>query len=167
MNLGATTVSLGGAAAGTIILAVVVQRWWIKEGHKVPALIPYILAGFYGVLVVLCAGGLLGSAGHIVLWGGNTIGDAGLVYGVGGHTHNATSHRIVPLTDGGYVMVLLATALLIGALKWSKKIPKAKVVLGSTTGILLGLNAGVAGALAVPLANFANLSGAWWAGGVQ
>lgn len=167
MNLGTTTVSLGGAAVGTGILAVFLQRWWIRESHRIPALVPYLLAGLYGVLVVLCAGGLLGTTGHVVLWGGNTVGDAALVYGVGGNTHNVTSNRLVPLTDGGYVIVLIATGLMVGALKWSKKLPKGKVLFGIATGIFLGLNGGVAGALSVPLANFANVGGAWWTGVVQ
>lgn len=185
MDIGGTTVSLGGAAVGTGILAVTLQRWWMKgggggkgkggegggggalRGRKITALIPYTVAGLYGVLIVLCAGGLLGSAGHLVLWGGNAVGDAALVYGVGGQTHDTTNARLVPLTDGGYVVVLVATLLVVGAFKWSKKLPKLQVAMGATTGICLGLNAGVAGALAVPLASFANMAGAWWAGVVQ
>lgn len=167
MNFGATTVSLGGAAVGTGILASSIQRWWMKDGHRIPALIPYLLAGLYGVLVVLCAGGLLGSLGHVVLWGGNTVGDAALVYGVGGNTGNTTSSTLVPLSDGGYVVVLVATVIMVGSFRWSKKLPRFKVAMGILTGICLGLNAGVAGALAVPLANFANVGGAWWAGAVQ
>ncbi|MBL1100129.1 hypothetical protein [Streptomyces coffeae] len=178
MNLGSNGVSLGGAAAGTVILVLVVQRWWLKGkkgakgedgggGRDWRQLVPFTLSGLYGVLTILCAGGLLGGAGKIVLWGGNKVGDFALVYGVGGRTTDVTRASLAPLSDGGNVMVLIATAMVIGAFKWSKKLPKKQLALGVICGICLGLNGGVAGALATPLANFANAGGAWWSGVVQ
>lgn len=178
MNLGSPGVSLGGAAAGTVILALVLQRWWLKGkkggkgedgggGRDWRQLVPFAVSGLYGVLAVLSAGGLLGTATGIALWGGNSVGDFSLVYGVGGNTSNVTAAALVPLTDGGHVVVLIITCLMAGALRWSKKLPKKQIILGILCGVLLGLNAGVAGALATPEANFANVAGAWWTGAVR
>lgn len=178
MNLGSNGVSLGGAAAGTVILVLVVQRWWLKGkkggkgedgggGRNWRDLLPFTLSALYGVLAVLSAGGFLGMATGIGLWGGNAVGDFGLVYGVGGNTSDVTAAARVPLTDGGHVVVLIITCLMIGALRWSKKLPKKQIALGILCGVLLGLNAGVAGALATPEANFANIAGAWWTGAVR
>lgn len=164
MNLTPAGVSLGGAAIGTAILALAVQRWWLREGHGPAAIAPFVLSALYGMLVVLTAGGLLGTAANITLWGGNGLGDLALVYGVGGNSPDATRAQNVALTDGGHVIVLILTALVAGAWMWSHKLPRMKVFAGTVCGICLGLNAGVAGTMAVPLANAANLTGAWWSG---
>ncbi|WP_455361987.1 hypothetical protein [Streptomyces sp. SYSU K21746] len=177
MNFAPIGVSLGGAAFGTTILALVLQRWWLKgakaakgedgSGRSWKTLIPFILGGLYGMLAILAAGGLLGVVTGIALWGANGLGDLALVYGVGGNAPMASRARQMALTDGGHVVVLLTTALVVGAWRWSKKFPRKQVGLGVLCGISLGLNAGVAGVMAVPLANFANVAGAWWTGAVS
>jgi hypothetical protein len=178
MNFAPTTVSLGGAAIGTLILVLVLQRWWMKGskgkggdgeggGRNVRALIPFTLSTLYGMLAILCGGGLLGTILHIGLWGSSGLGTLGLIYGVGGTSPNVTRAQNVALTPGGYVIVFILTGMIGGAFRWSKKLPKKQVALGILCGISLGLVAGVAGVMAVPLANAANLAGAWWTGAVQ
>lgn len=172
-------VSLGGAAIGTLILVLVLQRWWMKGsskkkgddggsgGRNVKELIPFALSTLYGMLAILCSGGLLGAIANIGLWGSNGLGQIGLVYGVGGTSPNVSRAQSVPLTPGGYVMVFVLTGMIVGAFRWSKKLPKRQVALGIVCGISLGLVAGVAGVMAVPLGTAANLAGAWWTGAVQ
>lgn len=170
-------VTLGGAAVGTLILFLVLQRWWLKGGggkkdggeggRSWKTLIPFTLAWLYGMLAILSAGGLLGILAGIALWGANGLGDLALVYGVGGSSGNVTRAQGLALTPGGHVVVLILTGLIIGGFRWSKRMPKKQVLLGSLCGICLGLNAGIAGIMAVPLGNFANLAGSWWTGFVQ
>ncbi|KUL59661.1 MULTISPECIES: hypothetical protein [Streptomyces] len=168
-------VSLGGAAVGTIILFLVLQRWWLKGskgksdgdgggGRSWKTLLPFGLGSLYGMLAILAAGGLLGTIVGIALWGANGLGDLALIYGVGGNSPMASRGQQLALTDGGHVIVLLTTALVIGAWRWSKKFPRKQVGLGVLCGICLGLNAGIAGIMAIPLANFANVAGSWWTG---
>lgn len=177
MNLAPDGVSLGGAVIGTIILLLVLQRWWLKGakagkgedggGRSWKALLPFILGGLYGMLVILCAGGLVAVIAGFALWGANGLGDMALIYGVGGQAPMVSRARQLALTNGGYAVVLICTALVVGAWKWSKKFPRKQVGLGILCGICLGLNTGIAGMMAVPLANMANLAGSWWTGTLQ
>lgn len=170
-------VSLGGAAIGTLILVLVLQRWWMKGkskggdgeggGRNFKALIPFTLSTLYGMLAILCGGGVLGTLANVGLWGSNGLGGIGLIYGVGGTNPDVTRVRSMALTPGGYVIVFVLTGMIVGAFRWSKKFPKKQVMLGIVCGISLGLVAGVAGVMAVPLANAANLAGVWWSGTVQ
>jgi len=179
MNFAPVGVSLGGVTVGTIIVALVIQRWWKKGGgggkgkdsdgssRDWKELIPFVLANLHGMLLVLCAGGLLGSVAHFALWGVNGLGDLALVYGVGGTSPDVTRARQLALTPGGYAMVLILTALAIGHWKWSKKLPKKQAALGALAGVGLALSGGIAGAAAVPLASAVNLLGTWYSGLVQ
>lgn len=164
MDLAPSYLSLGGVAVGTTILALVLQRWWMKEQHDPIALVPFVLSGLHGMLVVLTAGGLLGAAAWLALWGANGLGDLALVYGVGSSSPGVTRGQSMALTPGGSFIVIVLTALLFGAWRWSKRLPRKKVGLGMLCGLCFGLNGSVAGVMAVPLATAANVAGAWWAG---
>ncbi|MFI8865329.1 hypothetical protein ACIGNW_00200 [Streptomyces sp. NPDC053707] len=180
MNLGNPAVSLGGITLGTIILVLVVLRWWKKGGgggkkgdggggRDWKQLIPFTIALAFGILAVLAAGPVsaLGLITRFSLWGGDGIGYAYLVWGIGGNSPNVTRATAVVLTDGGYAMFAIWTAVMIGSFLWSKKLPKLQTALGTFAGILLGLSQGIAGMAAVPLASAVNAAGTWYAGVVQ
>jgi len=181
VNLGNPAVSLGGITLGTIILAMTVQRWWKKGSggrgkgddgsgsRDWKSLLPFVLALCFGILAVLAAGpaSALGLITRFSLWSGDGIGTIYLVYGIGGNSPNVTRASQVVLTDGGYAMFAILTALMIGQHLWSKKLPKKQTLLGILAGILLGLSRGIAGIAAVPLASLVNVMGAWYAGMVQ
>jgi hypothetical protein len=155
-------VTLGGVAAGVAILILALIRWWFREKHKVSALLPFLLSLAYGMLIILSAGSalsLLGVGGWAVLWAGNLAGYAGLVWGVGGHSPTVTRQHAVALTDGGHVVVVLLTVVLIGLWVWAKKVPNGKIAFGITAGVCLGLSGTLAGIAAVPLGSGANLIG--------
>jgi hypothetical protein len=149
-------VTLGGLTAGIGILLLTGMRWWFREGHKGAALVPFFLAFAYGMLAIISTGGLVSGIAGATLWGANGLGDLALVYGVGGHSANVTRGAQTALSDGGYVVVLLLTLVIIGLAKWAKKIPISKLVFGALAGICLGLSGTVAGVAAVPLASAAN-----------
>lgn len=180
MNLGSNAVSLGGITLGTIIVVLVVLRWFKKGGgggkkgddgggRDWKQLIPFFVALCFGILAVLAAGPIsaLGLITRLSLWGGDGIGFAYLVWGIGGESPNVTRASPVVLTDGGYAMFAIWTAVMIGLFLWSKKLPKLMTIFGIFAGILLGLSQGIAGMAAVPLASAVNAGGAWYAGLVQ
>jgi hypothetical protein len=152
-------VTLGGVTTGAALLLLSLIRWWFKEKHKPAALVPLVLSLAYGQLVILTAGGLLGYIGALALWGGNGVGYLGLVYGVDGNSPNVTRAHQLALSDGGHVVVVLLTVALAGLIIWAKRIPSWKIVLGSVSGVCLGLSGTIAGLCAVPLASGANLIG--------
>lgn len=177
MNFAPAGVSLGGAVVGSIILILVLQRWWLKGskgkgkggddgggGRSWKTLIPFALGSLYGMLIILCAGGLVAVIAGVALWGANGLGDMALIYGVGGEAPMVSRVRQIALTNGGYAIVLIGTALIGGAWRWSKRFPRMQVALGVLCGICLGLNGGIAGMMAVPLASTVNLAGGWWTG---
>lgn len=152
-------VSLGGLTVGLGILVWCLLQWWFREKHRIGALLPFILAALYGMLLILSAGGLLGGSAGVALWGANGLGDLTLVWGVGGGTQDVTRGTPLPLTNGGHAVVVLLTVVLVGLWKFAGKIPNAKIGLGVLAGICLGLVGSIAGAAAVPLASGVNLLG--------
>lgn len=152
-------VTLGGVAVGAVLLVLFTIRWWFKEKHRPSAAVPFLLSVAYGMLLILSGGGLLGRASGVLLWGANGIGDISLVYGFGGGTADVTRAAQLVLTDGGHVVVLLLTVILIGLWKWAGKVPNGKIAAGITSGICLGLSGTVAGVCAVPLASGTNMLG--------
>lgn len=130
---------------------------------------PFAVALCFGILAVLAAGPIsaLGLVTRLSLWGGNGIGYAYLVWGIGGNSPDVTRANAVVLTEGGYAVLAIWTAVMIGSFLWSKKLPKRQAALGILAGILLGLSQGIAGMAAVPLASAVNVAGAWYTGTVQ
>ncbi|MFC4034560.1 hypothetical protein ACFO3J_24230 [Streptomyces polygonati] len=155
-------VSLGGVTVGAAILILFLLRWWFREKHRPAALVPFLLSLAYGMLIILSAGSalsLLGVGGWVVLWAGNLAGYAGLVYGVGGTSPSVTRHHAIALSEGGHVVVLLLTVVLVGLWVWAKKVPNGKIAAGISSGICLALSGTLAGIAAVPLGSGANLLG--------
>lgn len=164
--MGYTTVSLAGVAAATGIIIWFAMHWWIKEGHKPKKIISFLLSIAYGILAVLCAAGsgsLLGGVAWTALWSNNLAGYAGLVWGVGGTDQDVTRAAPQVLDPGGYVIVFLATIVLVALFKFSK-VSKWKVVFGFIAGCGLGLSGSIAGVAAVPLASGANALGVIFTG---
>ncbi|WP_371579452.1 hypothetical protein [Streptomyces sp. NBC_01314] len=160
-------INLGGVTAGVAVILWFAVRWWFAEGRRWTALVPFVLALLYGMLAALAAFGsasALGLAVWLNLWAANVAGYAGLVWGVGGNAPDVTRATQLALTDGGYVIVLLLTVLLIALCKFAKKIPTGKIVAGSFAGIAIALSGNVAGVAAIPLGSGANLLGSGFNG---
>lgn len=163
-------VTLGGQFVGWGIIVYIAMRWWMtgsKRGKKTDdsgtrnfqALLPFGFAWCYGVLAVISAGGLLGYFAHFSLWGSNQIGAAALRYGFGGHApDNTRAHQLV-LTDPGHAVVGLLTIVLVCLFKFSKKLPRRDVALGTLSGVCLGLGSSIAAFMATGL-----LDGTNWLG---
>lgn len=161
-----TTVSLAGIAAATGIVIWFTMHWWIKEKRQPRKLVSFLLALAYGILAVLGTAGAWSGLGAIswgALWLNNLAGYAGLVWGVGGTDEDVTRAAQIVLTPGGYVILFLATVVLVALVKMSK-VAKAKVIGGFIAGCGLGLTGSIAGAAAVPLASAANLLGSGFTG---
>ncbi|MEE4491602.1 hypothetical protein [Streptomyces sp. BE230] len=175
-------VYLGCPTLGAIIVALTIQRWWKKGsgggkkkgdgeggGRSYLDLLPFVLSLCYGLIIVLACSGWsgLGILTRLGLWGGNGIGYAYLVWGIGGDSPEVTRANPVVLTDGGYCVLALWTALIIGNHVWGRRLPRIQNIAGTLAGIFLGMAAGIAGVMAVPLASGLNLAGSWWTGGIQ
>lgn len=154
------TATIGGVCVGLSLLIGILVRWWYKENHKIAALVPYLLSFAYGTLAILTVGSVLAGAAGITLWAGNGLGDLGLVFGIGGTTGNVTRGAQAVLTQGGYVVMFLFTALMVSLVLFGKdRIPVGKLLAGTVMGIMLGLSGTWAGVAAVPLASAVNALG--------
>lgn len=156
-------VTLGGMAVGLGLLVYHVYLWWPKKINlkSLRLLAPFVFAWLYGMLLILCAGGLIGWAADVALWGSNWLGDGALVYGVGGQAgDNVTRGGGQALTNGGHLMVLLLTFLVVAMVR-KRSVDTGVLWQGALSGVCLGMVKGVAGAAAVPLATAVNLAGAW------
>jgi hypothetical protein len=174
LDLGNPAVNLGCVTVGTGIIALTLQRWWHKSagkkgddgsgGRRLTTLLPFVLALCYGILAVLASPSIsvLGTVTKLGLWGGNGLGYAYLVWGIGGTSPTVARATPVVLTPGGYCILGVWTALVIGHHLWSKRMPRLYSLLGITSGVLVGTAAGVAGIAAVPLASAVNLAGSWY-----
>jgi hypothetical protein len=159
------SINLGGVALGVAIFLVILVRWWFNEKRRWGALVPFVLAVLYGMLVALAALGkvsALGMAAWASLWAANVAGYTGLVWGVGGSAPDVTRAHQLALTPGGYVIVFLLTALLIALWKWAPGVSNSKLFFGSFSGIAVALSGTVAGIAAVPLGSSVNLLGSWF-----
>lgn len=173
-------VTLGCPTLGIVIVALTLQRWWMKGGggkkgddggggRSWQPLLFFVLSISYGMIAVLASPGWsgLGIVTRLGLWSGNGLGYAYLVYGVGGQSPTVTRADPMVLTAGGYAVFALWTALIIGRHIWGKRLPRLQNIAGCVAGIFLGMAAGIAGVMAVPLASAVNLAGGWWTGGIQ
>lgn len=160
-----TVITLGGVAFGVCILVAIGMHWWLKEkGGKraVLSLLPVLLSWCYGMLAVLSAVGawsLAGGAAWMGLWAAQVLGYAALVYGVGGNSPDVTRSGTLVITDGGYVILLIATVVIICLWLWGR-VPRWKLLAGFVSGSSLALAGSVAGACAIPLASAVNALGA-------
>ena len=105
--------------------------------------------------MVMCVGGAVGLLTDFVLWGAGWLGDGALVWGVGADRQQAPQGVAAPLTQGGLFVAGLLVVIGIALVR------KGPTMRGLFSGICMGLSAGVASFVAVPLASAVNVLGAW------
>ena len=173
------TVTTAGFALGVALLAV--EHWrWYKGGAGAPkaagppgaaggggaardpkVLIPFWFGVTFGILMVACPSGLLGTGANFLRWGGNGAGGMVMSWMTGQHaTTLATASA--PALDGYGATVV--TALVI-ALWWQRK-QVAKLVRGKwwkgvLTGVLLCVSTGTAAVVAQAVVGSTNNLGQW------
>lgn len=154
----------GGVTIGIAILAWVLIEWFpgkkqllSKPLEHASRLLPFLLGAAYGTLGILSVGGLIGWAFDTALWVMNWLGDVALVIGVGASAGVSSRGEYLPLTDAGSMLVFLLTVAVIGFIK--KRPSGGDVKKGMLCGAGLGTSAGVAGLVAVPLAQATNWLG--------
>lgn len=160
----------GALVVGLLALAAELAAWYPgwKTLKKAPTkhlsgLVPFGFMWLVGALMTMCAGGVIGWATDWFVWGAGWLGDGALIYGVGGQRQAVAQVVSQPLTNGGLAMTLIILTVAVirlrmGGMEWSHK-------RGLISGATLGLSAGVAAVVAVPLASAVNLAGAWIPGG--
>lgn len=167
-----TGITYGTLVIGLLALAAELADWYPgwKALRKAPArhagaLAPFAFMWAVGALMSMCAGGIVGWATDWFVWGAGWLGDGAMIYGVGGQREAVAQGLSQPLTNGGLAMTLIVLTVAVirirkagGGLGWSHK-------RGIVSGATLGLSAGVAAVVAVPLASAVNLAGAWIPGG--
>lgn len=162
------TVTLGGVILGVGLIILRVGVWLppLKALRSAPLghlgdLLPFVFSWCFGALLIMCAGGIVGWAADVVLWGGNWVGDGTLMLGVGGQAGENVTRRgpQQALTNGGHAVVLLLCFVVAVLLKRGR-VDRGHVWQGTCSGVLLGLSGSVLGQAAVPLASVVNLAGA-------
>lgn len=163
-------ITYGTLVIGLLALAAELADWYPgwKTLKKKPLdhlsrLIPFGFMWAVGALMAMCAGGLVGWATDWFVWGAGWLGDGALIYGLGGERQAVPQGLSQPLTNGGLAMTLIILTMAVirlrkGGMDWNRK-------RGLISGATLGLSAGVAAVVAVPLASAVNLAGAWIPGG--
>ena len=165
-------ITYGTLVIGLICLAAELADWWpgFRALRKAPLkhvadLAPFSAMWAVGALMAMCTGGVVGWLTDWFVWGAGWLGDAALIYGVGGERQAVAQGLSQPLTNGGLAMTLIILTIAVIRMKragdglgWSHK-------RGIVSGATLGLSAGVAAVVAVPLASAVNLAGAWIPGG--
>jgi hypothetical protein len=165
-------ITYGTLVVGLLALAAELADWYpgLKPLKKAPlkhlaGLVPFTTMWAVGALMAMCAGGVVGWATGWFVWGAGWLGDGVLIYGVGGERQDVAQALSQPLTNGGLAMTLIILVMAV------VRISKAGEDLGwhhkrgLISGATLGLSAGVAAVVAVPLASAVNLAGAWIPGG--
>lgn len=162
-----TSVTTAGFALGVALLAVEHWRWYkggsggAKAGgppgamtagggaaRDPKALIPYWFGIVFGILMVACPSGMLGTAANVLRWGGNGAG--GMVMSLAtGQRASAIATAAAPTLDGYGGAVVTALVL---ALWWQRKqvakLVKGKWWKGVLTGCLLCISTGTAAIIA-------------------
>lgn len=158
--------TIGGVTVGLAILIRHVVQWYPEGGWKalqkkpVPYLadwLPFLFGWAYGALGILTTMGLIGWAFDTALWASNWLGDAALWVGVGEAPGQTAAGAPIQLSGTGNCIVLLLTVGVLAAVKKTKMGPPIKR--GAWCGLCLGTSAGVAGAVAGPLAMGVNWLG--------
>jgi hypothetical protein len=157
-------VTFGGFIVGASIIVFGTVRWWHKERPAWKPLIGPIICVFYGMLLILSAGGLLGGGANILLWGSNWLGYAALVYGVGGRAPDTTRAYDLMLNNGGHGVAILTTVGLVARWIFGKRKWRTSIALSILAGICLGLSRGTVEYLAPPLVSVVNWLGDYLAG---
>jgi len=173
-----TVVSLGGFTVGLSIIVWHGVRWWKTDNDHdwKELLFPFLPLMLFGMLVILSAGGFLGSVGSVALWGSNRVGKVALEQGVGANDRDVTRSTNLVLEDGGHMVVILMTVAFVGWLVFSKDSRKNQegknngiigriivrtiaiiksnwgLILPVVSGVCLGLVGGIAGFFAITLA---------------
>lgn len=160
----------GALVVGLLALAAELAAWWPgrkafrkKPMEHVSALIPFGFMWLVGALMTMCAGGVVGWVTDWFVWGAGWLGDGALIYGVGGQRQAVAQVVSQPLTNGGLAMTLIILTVAVIRLRMGGMEQSHKR--GLISGATLGLSAGVAAVVAVPLASAVNLAGAWIPGG--
>lgn len=166
-----TTTDIVGLGGVTISLSIITWefiRWWFeaqgksagdkfkKNWRSLP--LPFVplnqfgMLSCYGMLLILSAGGILGSAASVALWGSNQVGRVALEQGVGGNDQNVTRTTNVVLNDGGHLVVWVCLVAFIAVCVFSRKKRGftvrdvlVRMVLPVVCGVCLGLSDGMAG----------------------
>lgn len=120
-------------------------------------LLPFLFGFAYGTLAILTVGGLIGWWFDTTLWIANWLGDVALMIGVGASAGVSSRGSYLPLTSLGSMMMVLLTVAVIAIIK--KRPSGSDVKKGTLCGVCLGTSAGVAGLVAVPLAQGVNWLG--------
>lgn len=154
----------GGVTIGLGVLAWFLIDWFpgknpllSKPLEHAAALVPFAFGFAYGTLGILTVGGLIGWWFDTTLWIANWLGDVALMIGVGASAGVSSRGNYLPLTDMGSLMMLLLTVVVIAVIKKRPSGPDLKK--GTLCGLCLGASAGVAGYVAVPLAQGVNWLG--------
>lgn len=165
-------ITYGTLVIGLLCFAAELADWYpgLKPLRKAPlkylaGLAPFAAMWAVGALMAMCAGGIVGWLTDWFVWGAGWLGDGALIYGVGGERQAVAQGLSQPLTNGGLAMTLIILTIAVIRMKragdnlgWSHK-------RGIVSGATLGLSAGVAAVVAVPLASAVNMAGAWIPGG--
>lgn len=165
------SVTLGGAAVGIALALLELGLWWpglnrLKKSwaRELTHLAPLLACFCFGVLAILFAGGLLGGAAGLAMWGGNRLGDLALVVGVGGVSKDVqTGVPLGALSDGGMAALLILAACYVVMVKKSRW-SGAHLFASTFSGIMMALNPWLAAHLAIPLASAVNVGGSWISG---
>lgn len=161
-------VGLGGVAVAICIIVWESVRWWYESPGKtgteklkknwralpVPC-VPMNAFGAlscFGMLLILSAGGVLGGAASVALWGSNEVGRIALEQGVGGTDADVTRSTSLVLSNGGHLVVLAMAVAFAGVCVFSRskrgfsvRDVLARLVLPVVCGICMGLSSGMAG----------------------
>lgn len=179
-------VSLGGVAVGLSIIVWTAVRWWktseADQREWQELVFPFLPLFAYGMLLILSAGGVLGSTASVALWGSNEIGRVALEEGVGSADVDATRTNNIVLSEGGHMVVLLMTVAFVAYLVFSEESRKNRknqgwikkiitvvrvnlvLIMPVVAGVCLGLSSGMAGWAAQGLGPAVDTLGASMAG---
>jgi hypothetical protein len=164
----ATGVTTAGFALGLALL--IVEHWrWYKggsgggaakgKGKGAPAdtggaardpkvLIPYWSGFVFGVLMVACPAGLLGTGANVLRWGGNGAGGWVMSAMTGQHATALAQAGAPGLDQFGASIVTVFVLVLFWQRKKVAKLIKAKWWKGVLTGVLVCITTGTAAVIA-------------------